>query len=45
MLEKIQNGRYIGKAFASLKNAFDEVKINENYEVEYIQTDLFWDKT
>ena len=36
---------YNNEAYASLKNAFDEVKIDGNYEVEYVQTDEFWDKT
>lgn len=34
---------YNDEAYAGLKHAFDEVEINRNYEVEYVQTDEFWD--
>ncbi|CUX12701.1 hypothetical protein BN3456_00002 [Clostridium sp. C105KSO13] len=34
---------YNKEAYVSLKNAFDEVEIDGNYEVEYVQTDEFWD--
>ncbi|HCT64429.1 MAG TPA: hypothetical protein DIC60_04030 [Lachnospiraceae bacterium] len=34
---------YNDEAYASLRRALDEVKINENYEVEYVQTEEFWD--
>lgn len=33
---------YDDKAYASLKHAFEEVEIDENY-VEYIQTEKYWD--
>jgi hypothetical protein len=36
---------YNNEAFASLKHVFNKVEIDGNYEVEYILTDEFWDKT
>lgn len=35
---------YNNEAYISLKKAFDEVEITGKYEVEYLQTDEFWDK-
>jgi hypothetical protein len=34
---------YNDEAYAGLRRTLDEVKINENYEVEYVQTEEFWD--
>lgn len=34
---------YTDKDYANLKKAFDDTKIDGSYEVEYIQTDKFWD--
>lgn len=34
---------YNNEAYTSLKNAFNELQIDGNYAVEYIQSDEFWD--